>query len=66
MEFNDSRSKRNEDYWSYLKENRQEVAKWPGWMRGEGVFHTQECPSNSEQKAHPSSESTEDTPGKEG
>jgi hypothetical protein len=56
MEFNDSRSKKNEEYWSYLKENRREVSKWPTWMRGEEAFRAQECASPSEQKAEDKSE----------
>jgi len=50
MEFNDSRSKKNEEYWSYLKENFREVAKWPTWMRGADTSSSQECASSSAKK----------------
>jgi hypothetical protein len=51
MEFNDSRSKKNDEYWSYLKENQREVSKWPNWMRGEEVARVRECASTSEEKS---------------
>jgi hypothetical protein len=54
MEFDDSRSKKNEEYWSYLKENRREVSKWPNWMRGEE--RAQECASSSKQEEDESAE----------
>ena len=50
MEFYDSRSKKNNEYWSYLKENQREVSKWPNWMRGEEVARVRECASPSEEK----------------
>ena len=50
MEFNDSRSKKNEEYWSYLKENLREVAKWPTWMRGADTSNSQECAASSAKK----------------
>lgn len=46
MEFDDLRSKKNEDYWSYLKENSREVSKWPTWMRG-GKTESQEPSTES-------------------
>ena len=66
MEFNDSRSKKNEEYWKYLKENRLEVSKWPTWMRGEEVLRTQECASSSEEKGDRSPEATEEKSEKPG
>jgi len=35
MEYEDSHSKKNRDYWTYLEENYKEVSTWPTWMRGE-------------------------------
>ncbi len=41
MESDGSHSKQNrgneeaKDFWTYLEDNRREVATWPTWMRGE-------------------------------
>jgi hypothetical protein len=35
VEFNDFRSEKTKDYWTYLEDNYKEVSTWPKWMRGE-------------------------------
>ena len=35
MASNDSRSPRTKEFWTYLKDNYEEVSSWPKWMRGE-------------------------------
>lgn len=65
MEFNDSRSKKNEEYWSYLKENFREVAKWPTWMRGADSSNFQECEPSSAKKEEQPEECNNDHPESE-
>jgi hypothetical protein len=35
--FNDSRSPKTKEFWSYLEDNYKEVSSWPKWMRGEAT-----------------------------
>jgi hypothetical protein len=34
MEYKDSRLEKAKDFWTYLEDNRREVATWPTWKRG--------------------------------
>jgi hypothetical protein len=53
MEFSGSHSKRNEEFWQYLRDNLREVLQWPTWMRGdvgsrEGNAAQQDVDANKE------------------
>src|SRR5258708_27207152 len=65
VEFNDSRSKKNDEYWLYLKENLREVSKWPTWMRGIDPSNSQECTSSPAKKEERPEEPHDDKPESE-